>query len=170
MVDVTQKQVTSRQATAQAQVWLPSEVLEAVEHQQLRQGPVQSGEVFSKKGPVFQTAIIAGTMAVKQTHTLIPFCHPLQITKCKFDIRWADAEENQQTANRPTAASAGVTVLIDCTVGCHGQTGVEMEAIVGCSIAASTIYDMLKAASHNIQIKDVKLLSKHGGKSDFKQQ
>ena len=103
------------------------------------------------KGPVFQTAIIAGTMAAKRTHELIPFCHPLGLEKCSLEV---DCDE----AGR---------VQIRCTVSVHGRTGVEMEALTGASVAALTVYDMCKALSHDIVIADTRLLEKTGGKSDF---
>jgi cyclic pyranopterin phosphate synthase len=108
-------------------------------------------EIQTKKGPVFQTATLAGIMAVKQTSNLIPLCHPLIIDKIKVDIQFSDNQE----------------VVIHCTVKNTGKTGVEMEALTGASVAALTIYDMCKAMSHEIIIKETKLLKKTGGKSDF---
>ena len=102
------------------------------------------------KGPVFHTAIIAGTMAAKRTHELIPFCHPLGIENCKIVI---DME--------------GDEAVIRCTVSVHHKTGVEMEALTGASVAALTIYDMCKALSHDIVIAQTKLIEKRGGKSDI---
>jgi cyclic pyranopterin phosphate synthase len=101
---------------------------------------------------VFHTAIIAGTMAAKRTHELIPFCHPLGIEKCNLDI-----------------VMHGDEAVVTCTVSVHHKTGVEMEALTGASIAALTIYDMCKALSHEIIIADTRLLRKYGGKSDFQQ-
>jgi cyclic pyranopterin phosphate synthase len=103
---------------------------------------------------VFQTAIIAGTMAVKKTSELIPFCHPLPIEKCKITIA---ADEQQR-------------VVIDCTVRVHHKTGVEMEALTGASVAALAIYDMCKGLSHDIVIESTQLIEKTGGKRDFKRQ
>jgi cyclic pyranopterin phosphate synthase len=103
----------------------------------------------TSKGPVFQTAIIAGTMAAKRTHELIPFCHPLGIESCKLAI---DME--------------GDEAVVRCTVSVHHKTGVEMEALTGASIAALTIYDMCKALSHDIVIAQTRLVEKRGGKSD----
>lgn len=145
MVDVGAKKITNREAIAQSIIWLPKEVSE------LLSGEDQQ-EIQTKKGPVFQTATLAGIMAVKQTANLIPLCHPLIIDKIKVDIQFAD---NQH-------------VIIKCTVKNTGKTGVEMEALTGASIAALTIYDMCKAMSHEIVIKETKLLKKRGGKSDFK--
>jgi cyclic pyranopterin phosphate synthase len=113
---------------------------------------VQSGEVLrTKKGPVFETAIIAGVMAAKRTHDLIPFCHPLPLEDCKIDIAWGAQNE----------------VVIQCSVRATHKTGVEMEALTGASVAALTIYDMCKALTHGIEIRDVALLSKTGGKRDY---
>ncbi|MFK7885338.1 MAG: cyclic pyranopterin monophosphate synthase MoaC [Gammaproteobacteria bacterium] len=140
MVDVGHKSSTMRVARAQACVHLPLDVAAQFE----------GGELSTKKGPVVQTAIIAGTMAAKKTSELIPFCHPLAIERCKF-----------------TSELDSGTLRIECEVGLNGKTGVEMEALTGASVAALTVYDMLKALSHDLVIGDVRLLSKTGGKSDF---
>jgi cyclic pyranopterin monophosphate synthase len=140
MVDVTAKQVTQRTATAQSIVVLPAEVLEYL----------VAGDLQTKKGPVFQTAIIAGIMAAKKTGDLIPLCHPLGLDNCNIAI---SIKQNE--------------VLIDCTASITAKTGVEMEALVGASIAALTVYDMCKAMSHDIVIKETKLMAKTGGKRDF---
>ncbi len=142
MVDVSEKQITHRTATAHSIVVLPDEVLQLL----------ADGELQSKKGPVFQTAIIAGIMAAKKTGDLIPLCHPLGMDNCKITIE----------------LSAGNEVVIECTASISAKTGIEMEALVGASIAALTIYDMCKALSHDIVIKETKLISKTGGKRDFK--
>lgn len=139
MVDVGDKLVTRRTATAETRVRFPAEVAEALRSQQFS----------TSKGPVFQTAIIAGTMAAKRTHDLIPFCHPLGIEKCKLAI---DMD--------------GDDAVIQCTVSVHHKTGVEMEALTGASVAALTIYDMCKALSHDIVIAQTRLIEKRGGKSD----
>lgn len=139
MVDVGDKAVTKRTATAQTRVRFPAEVAEALRSQQFS----------TSKGPVFQTAIIAGTMAAKRTHDLIPFCHPLGIEKCKLAI---DMD--------------GDDAVVQCTVSVHHKTGVEMEALTGASVAALTIYDMCKALSHDIVIAETRLIEKRGGKSD----
>ena len=149
MVDVGDKAVTWRTATARATVVLGEEVLE-----QLQLSGDASEEIYTKKGPVFQTAIIAGTMAAKRTHELIPFCHPLPMEKCKLEIRL-----NAQRA-----------VEIDCTVAVTAKTGVEMEALTGANVAALTIYDMCKALSHDIIIKECKLMAKSGGKRNFQRE
>ena len=139
MVDVGDKVVTKRTATAEARVRFPANVAEALRAQQFA----------TSKGPVFQTAIIAGTMAAKRTHELIPFCHPLGIEKCTLAI---DME--------------GDDAVVRCTVSVHHKTGVEMEALTGASVAALTIYDMCKALSHDIVIAQTRLVEKRGGKSD----
>ena len=143
MVDVSDKQISRRQARARAEVRLPAEVLAAVS------GP--QGEIVTKKGAVFQTARIAGITGVKKTADLIPFCHPLAVEKCSVEIELIDD-----------------IAQVDCTVALHGRTGVEMEALSGASIAALTIYDMCKALSHDIRIESIRLLEKTGGKSDYK--
>lgn len=142
MVDVTGKQVSHRTATARSIVSLPAEVLEYV----------VSGDIQTKKGAVFQTAIIAGILAAKKTGDLIPLCHPLGLDNCNIIISINEEQE----------------VIIDCTASITAKTGVEMEALVGASVAALTVYDMCKAMSHDIVIKETKLLSKTGGKRDFK--
>jgi len=142
MVNVGEKQVTRRTAVARSIVSLPEEVL-----MQLVDGDLQT-----KKGSVFQTAIIAGIMAAKKTGELIPLCHPLGLDNCSVTIKLN--EENE--------------LVIDCTATITAKTGVEMEALVGASIAALTVYDMCKAMSHDIVIKETKLIEKTGGKRDFK--
>jgi len=138
MVDVADKAVTKRTATALAEVRFPAQVAQALRAQGFS----------TPKGPVFHTAIIAGTMAAKRTHELIPFCHPLGIESCKLAI-----EMDNDVAQ------------IRCTVSVHHKTGVEMEALTGASVAALTIYDMCKALSHDIVIAETRLVEKRGGKS-----
>jgi cyclic pyranopterin phosphate synthase len=140
MVDVSDKVATDREAHARAIVKLPTEVVAALD----------GDEITTKKGPVFATAIIAGVMAAKKTHELIPFCHPLGLEKCKITID-----------------VTGQQAIIDCRCKVHHKTGVEMEAMTGASIAALTIYDMCKAMSHDIVIDKTRLISKTGGKQDF---
>jgi cyclic pyranopterin phosphate synthase len=115
-------------------------------------------EIVGTKGPVFATAIIAGVMAAKKTADLIPFCHPVALEDCKITI----TPQIQQSATERSQ------LAIDCVVKTTHKTGVEMEAIVGATSAAMCIYDMLKAVSHDITISEIKLMSKTGGKSDFK--
>ena len=141
MVDISDKGITARQATAIGLVVFPSDVFEQL---------VKNG-FSSKKGPINHTAIIAGTMAVKKTSELIPFCHPIPISSIKINI------EN-------TISS---TLTISCTVKTIGKTGVEMEALQGVTAACLTIYDMCKALSHDIVITDIELQKKTGGKRDF---
>jgi cyclic pyranopterin monophosphate synthase len=142
MVDVGDKAVTHRVATAEARLRMPPEVAEALRETGHR----------TKKGPVFDTAIVAGVMAAKRTHELIPFCHPLPIDKCDVQIE----------------SGAGGLITIRCQVSVHHRTGVEMEALTGASVAALTVYDMCKALSHDIEILSVRLIEKTGGKRDFK--
>jgi cyclic pyranopterin phosphate synthase len=142
MVDVGAKEVTHRVAVAEARVRLPRAAASALR---------KSGH-RTKKGPVFDTAIVAGVMAAKRTHELIPFCHPLGLDNCKIEI------EDKR----------GGEIVIRCEVSIHHRTGVEMEALTGASVAALTIYDMCKALSHDIEITGVRLLQKSGGKQDFK--
>lgn len=141
MVDVGDKEATAREATAKSVVVLNNEIMEHL----------AQDEIHTKKGPVFQTAITAGIMAVKRTSELIPLCHPLPVENCKVTI-----ETN------------GVEAEVTCTVSLNGKTGVEMEALTGASVAALTIYDMCKAFSHHIVIKDTRLFEKTGGKNDFR--
>jgi cyclic pyranopterin phosphate synthase len=140
MIDVSDKTATKRSATAEARVIFPAAVAAALRDHGLR----------SPKGPVFDTAIVAGVLGAKRTHELIPFCHPLGIENCRIAI---DLQ--------------GDTAIIHCTVTVHHKTGVEMEALTGASIAALTIYDMCKALSHDIVIGAVRLLAKEGGKSSY---
>jgi cyclic pyranopterin phosphate synthase len=138
MVDVSDKAVSYRLATARARVRLPPAVCQAI----------GDGELDTRKGPVLETARIAGVGGAKQTAQLIPFCHPLAVEKCDLDI-----------------SIEGDCVEIQCSVAMHGRTGVEMEALTGASVAALTIYDMCKAISHDIVIESVELLRKSGGRS-----
>ena len=144
MVDVGDKAVTKRTATARSVVVLGEKIMEHLEQ----------GDIQTKKGPVFQTAILAGIMASKRTGELIPLCHPLSLDKCSVDIHINKYRE----------------VVIDCTAKITSKTGVEMEALTGASIAALTVYDMCKAFSHDIVIKETKLMAKTGGKRDFKRE
>lgn len=141
MVDVSQKTASRREAVARAVVHLPDAVRAAID----------GDDIQSKKGPVFATAIIAGVMAAKRTHELIPFCHPLGLEKCDVAIE-IDGDD----------------AIVECRCRVHHKTGVEMEALTGASIAALTIYDMCKALSHDIVIRETRLLEKTGGKQDFR--
>ena len=142
LVDITQKSVTFRKAKATAEIFLPDELLREF----------KENEIHTKKGPVITTAIIAGTQAVKSTPQLIPFCHSIPIESIQFDSR-----------------REGSTLYFFCEVSTTAKTGVEMEALTGVQIASLTFYDMCKAMSHNIQIRNVRLLQKSGGKSDYLQ-
>lgn len=141
MVDVSGKTPTKRSAHARAVVSLPDEVVALF----------ADGDIQSKKGPVFQTAILAGVMAAKKTSDLIPLCHPIGLEDCKIDIQLEDNGEIQ----------------IDCHTVVTHKTGVEMEALTGATIAALTVYDMCKAVSHDIVIRETRLIEKKGGKSDY---
>ena len=140
MVDVSDKTSSVREAHAQARVRLPAEIV----------AEMKGGDITTKKGPVFATAIIAGVMGAKKTHELIPFCHPLGLEGCKIDV-----------------VLEGSEVVIDCRCRVHHKTGVEMEALTGASVAALTVYDMLKGLSHDIVICETRLMMKSGGKRHF---
>ncbi|GAB3551810.1 cyclic pyranopterin monophosphate synthase MoaC [Spirosoma fluminis] len=141
MVDVGGKTVTRRTARARSVVALGPDISRHL----------TANDIQTKKGPVFQTAIIAGTMAAKRTDDLIPLCHSLGLENCQITIHLN-----------------GTDAVIDCLVSTEGKTGVEMEALVGASVAALTIYDMCKAFSHDIVIRETKLMEKTGGKRDFR--
>jgi len=138
MVDVGAKKATARAATAQAIVRFPPAVART-----LREGGMRA-----KKGPIVDTAIIAGTLGAKRAHELIPFCHPLAIERCDLRIAFVDATD----------------LMIRCEVAISHKTGVEMEALTGATVAALAVYDMCKALSHEIAIVEVRLLEKSGGK------
>lgn len=141
MVDVSHKEVSTRIARASASVRFPQEVFEQLKN--------NAGK--TAKGSIIDTAIIAGVMAAKKTHELIPFCHPLGLDNCKIDIQFSDNH----------------SIKILSTAKVTHKTGVEMEALTAASVAALTIYDMCKALSHDIIIEDIRLVEKTGGKSDF---
>ena len=143
MVNVGAKPVTHRVAEAEARVHLPAVVARAL----------RSSGHRTKKGPVFDTAIIAGTMAAKRTAELIPFCHTLPLERCDIHIDFKAA-----------GAGRGLAI-VRCRVEVHHKTGVEMEALTGATVAALTIYDMTKAVDKGIVVENVRLLSKTGGKS-----
>ncbi len=141
MVDVAAKEVTLRTALAEARLRLPRAVAQALRATGHR----------TRKGPVFDTAIIAGVMAAKRTHELIPFCHPLALEQCQVQIEQRGSE-----------------LRIRCQVAVHGRTGVEMEALTGASVAALTLYDMCKALSHELEISTVRLIEKAGGRRTYR--
>ena len=140
MVDVSEKRISKRVAKAQAVVQLGKTIV----------SQMKGDELITKKGPVFHTAIIAGVMAAKRTHELIPFCHPLALEDCKINI---SVKKNKAIINTEAVITS--------------KTGVEMEALTAASVAALTIYDMCKALSHHIVIEEIKLMEKRGGKKDF---
>ena len=142
MVDVGDKKVTHRVAVARAVMHLPDEVMKHFD----------GHELATKKGSVFGTATLAGIMGAKKTGELIPLCHPLGLDNCKIDISVQGEHE----------------IVITAEASIHAKTGVEMEALTAASVAALTVYDMCKGLSHDIIIKDIRLISKTGGKSDFK--
>ena len=136
MVDVSEKQATARRAVAQAIVVTRTDVVDQVVSGQL------------PKGEAIGTARIAGIMAAKQTSTLIPLCHPLPLTSITVDV-----------------SAAGDSLVVVATVATTAQTGVEMEALTAASVAALTLYDMIKAIDKLAVITDIKVLTKSGGKS-----
>ncbi|QDH17338.1 cyclic pyranopterin monophosphate synthase MoaC [Swingsia samuiensis] len=140
MVDVSHKNITERIAHAQGRVVFPEDVAQTL----------SDAGFMTKKGAVLTVAQIAGVMGVKATSQLIPLCHPLMLNGCKVEI-----------------TMQGNEAVIDCRVSCQGKTGVEMEALTGVSVAALTLYDMCKALSHDIVIRDIRLIGKAGGKRDF---
>lgn len=138
MVDVGAKTVTHRTAHARVAVTFPPQAARTLAER----------DFATAKGPVFHTAIVAGVMAAKRTHELIPFCHPLGLEDCAIDIRMEGEE-----------------AVVDCRVSLHGRTGVEMEAMTGASVAALTIYDMCKSLSKGLVLRETRLMEKTGGKS-----
>ncbi len=136
MVDVSDKDITERIATAEGKIKMNNTAMEAVVNG------------TSKKGDVLNVARVAGIMAAKKTFEIIPMCHLLMLTKCSVDF---EVEKNY--------------VVAKCTVKTKGKTGVEMEALTGVNVALLTIYDMLKAVDRSMEITDIRLLYKNGGKS-----
>jgi len=145
MVDISDKKSSHRTAKASGVIFLPPAIYKRIDN----------NELISAKGPVFNTAVIAGTMAVKNTAALIPFCHSIAIESCKFTFEFVAPETN---------------VIVCCEVTTNGKTGAEMEALTGVSIACLTIYDMCKAISPLMEIKDIMLTNKSGGKHEFKRE
>ena len=141
MVNVSAKSSTLRTARARATMNVGREILDLL----------SDNEIILKKGPVFQTAIVAGIMGAKKTADLIPLCHPIGLDDCKVEVVVKDGK-----------------VVIETSATTVGKTGVEMEALTAASVAALTVYDMCKAVSHSIVIENIMLLEKTGGKSDFK--
>jgi cyclic pyranopterin phosphate synthase len=143
IVNIFNKNITKRFAKARSLMKLPMKVWKKL----------NNNKIINTKGAVLHTAIIAGIIAVKNTHNLIPLCHPLYIEDCQIKPKFSN----------------NMILSFDCSVKNYGKTGVEMEALVGASIAALTTYDMCKSVSHEIVIERIYLLSKTGGKNDFKQ-
>ncbi len=167
MVDISHKNVTVRTAIAQSFMWFPA-IFQSIfppVNSNRENSVVSLNEISSPKGPVFATAIIAGTQAVKKTSDLIPFCHPLPVESIKFSIQ--PCESPVSGGNETNFPSGGLWLRIECAVRVSGKTGVEMESLTGASVAALTIYDMCKAKSHEICIFRTELVSKEGGKSGF---
>ena len=138
MVDVSDKNITKREAIAKGKIYVNDAVMDAVINDKV------------EKGDVLEVARVAGIMAVKRTWELIPMCHPLMITKCSIDFN-INEEENYIEAI--------------CTARVNGKTGVEMEALTGVNIALLTIYDMCKAIDKSMEMGDIHLSKKTGGKS-----
>ncbi len=144
MVDVSQKADTERIAVAEGYIFMHQETLDLI----------TSGE--AAKGDVLACARVAGVMGAKQTSSLIPMCHPLNITKAKVELEPVVAGERAD-------GRVGIHVITTC--GVTGKTGIEMEALTAASIACLTIYDMCKAVDRGMEITDVRLLKKDGGKT-----
>jgi len=138
MVDVSDKEITSREATARGTIRMRPETLELILKNKV------------EKGDVFSVARVAGIMAAKKTPDLVPMCHPLAITSVKIDL---------------SPAKNPARVEIEATVRVSGKTGVEMEAMTAVSVAALTIYDMCKAVDREMSIGEIRLVKKTGGKS-----
>lgn len=141
MVDVSSKAVSARSAIAECRVKFPADVAAQLRANGLR----------GSKGGIVETAVVAGTLAAKRTHELIPFCHALPLEGLRIAIDWHGERE----------------LRIECSARTSARTGVEMEALTGATVAALTVYDMSKALSHAIVIGPAKLLGKRGGKRDF---
>lgn len=137
MIDVSPKSITPRKAIAQAIIYVGPKIHSLIKENQL------------KKGDVLSVAQLAGILAAKKTSELIPLCHNIFLTSIKLDLKLT---ENN-------------TIHIQSTIQCDGKTGVEMEALTACTVAALTVYDMCKAVSHDMVIKDIRLLHKSGGKN-----
>ena len=142
MVDVGHKTVTTREAVAQGYIVFPKDIY----------SEIKATDGMTKKGSITQTAHIAGIMAAKRTHDLIPLCHPLPLDKVGLSFSYEDEV---------------CAIKVTSTVRVTHKTGVEMEALTAVSVACLTIYDMTKALSHDIIIDDIRLVTKTGGKSDY---
>lgn len=160
MVDVGDKGVTRRAATATCLIMMPPETLAALgvsdgNNDSLHTPRVAVSTLSSKKGPILGTAVVAGVMAAKRTSDTLPFCHPLPLDGVDIDLDW-----HPEFPSPPA-------LVVSCTVTCTHKTGVEMEALTGCTAAALCVYDMCKASSHDITITDVRIEHKTGGKRAF---
>ncbi|MDX1683860.1 MAG: cyclic pyranopterin monophosphate synthase MoaC [Saprospiraceae bacterium] len=141
MVDVSAKDKTVRSATARSRINVGREIMKKL----------NDDDFITAKGSLIHTTIIAAQMAAKKTSDLIPLCHPIAMTACTIKVEVIDDQR--------------IEVL--CTVKTKDRTGVEMEALTGASVGTLTIYDMVKALSHDICIEETRLLKKTGGKSDY---
>ena len=142
MVDVSGKTASTREACAFGQVVFPADIYTQI----------KAADGMTKKGSITQTAHIAGIMAAKRTHDLIPLCHPLPLDKISLSFAYDDVHHS---------------ITVTATVKVTHKTGVEMEALTAVSVACLTIYDMTKAISHDIVIDNIHLMKKTGGKSDY---
>lgn len=142
MVDISNKVRTQREAVASGHIEIPENIMQFLKNKSFE----------TSKGSIIQTAIIAATMSIKNTFQTIPLCHQIPINGCTIDIK--DSHKGFE---------------VQCRVKTNAQTGVEMEALHGVSIACLTIYDMCKAASHEIVIRNIQLEKKTGGKSNYEQ-
>jgi len=142
MVDVSHKPETERRAVAEGELYLGAELL----------AELDASGWSHKKGPILDTAILAGTMAAKKTSELIPLCHPLFLSSIKLEIH-PDTDTH--------------SLHIQAAVKTTAPTGVEMEALTAVSVAALTLYDMIKAFSQTMEIRNIRLMQKSGGKSDY---
>lgn len=141
MVDISPKTPTTRIAIARAIIYVGTEIFTLIQDNQI------------KKGDVLTVAQIASTLAAKRTSDLIPLCHNILLSSVRTEFK---------------LDQSNASIEITSTVNCEGKTGVEMEALTAVSVAALTIYDMCKAVSHKMVIKDIRLLFKTGGKSEYK--
>lgn len=141
MVDVSAKPATARSATATVSVILGAEITK----------DLMAADFQTKKGSIIQTAVLAGTLAAKQTANTIPLCHNIPLSSVKIAAK----------------VLPGTGLRLEATAKTQANTGVEMEALHAAGVAALTVYDMCKSRSQSIQITDLKLLEKTGGKSDY---
>ncbi len=159
MVDVGAKSPSVRRAVAEGLVTIPVRLSD----------PEGGEEWWTAKGPVFQTAVVAGIQGAKATATTVPLCHPLPLTSCDVSVERVRAEEQPMSGGESESSlKAGSTVLrVRCTVETTARTGVEMEALCGVSAACLTIYDMGKSVTHGIRIGPIELVEKRGGRRDW---